>query len=128
MAAQAEPGQAVALLIATAEYSDPDLRKLRAPGRDASELAEVLGAPQIGGFAVQTLINARCSEVLEAIEDFCADRHPDDQLLIYLSVPRGARRSRAALLCLDRYPATADGRHRGGSGMGERAARGLPRP
>ena len=86
MAAKAEPGQGrLALLIATSDYNDPDLRKLRAPGRDARELAEVLRTPQIGGFAVQTLINARCSEVLEAIEDFCADRHPDDQLLIYLS-------------------------------------------
>ena len=74
-----------ALLIATSDYSDPALRQLRAPGRDASDLEEVLSSPQIGGFAVQTLINARCSELLEAIEDFCADRRLDDQLLIYLS-------------------------------------------
>ena len=74
-----------ALLIATSDYSDPALRQLRAPGRDASDLEEVLSSPQIGGFAVQTLIIARCSELLEAIEDFCADRRLDDQLLIYLS-------------------------------------------
>ena len=73
------------MLIATSDYSDPALRQLRAPGRDASDLAEVLSTPQIGGFAVQTLINARCGELLEAIEDFCADRRLDDQLLIYLS-------------------------------------------
>lgn len=75
----------LALLIATSDYTDPTLRQLRAPGRDASDLAEVLSSPQIGGFAVQTLINARHGELLEAIEDFCADRRLDDQLLIYLS-------------------------------------------
>ena len=31
------------------------------------------------------LINAASGEVQEGIEDFCTDRHPDDQLLIYLS-------------------------------------------
>ena len=86
MPAQAEPAhRRLALLIATSDYSDPALRQLRAPGHDASDLAEVLGAPQIGGFAVQTLINARCGELQEAIEEFCADRRLDDQLLIYLS-------------------------------------------
>ena len=86
MVAQADRTQRrPALLIATSDYSDPALRQLRAPGRDASDLEEVLSSPQIGGFAVQTLINARCSELLGAIEDFCADRRLDDQLLIYLS-------------------------------------------
>ena len=86
MPGQTEPApRRLALLIATSDYNDPTLRQLRAPGRDASELAEILGTPHIGGFAVQTLINARCGEVLEATEEFCADRRPDDQLLIYLS-------------------------------------------
>ena len=86
MVAQADHAQPrSALLIATSDYNDPALRQLRAPGRDASELAKVLSSPHIGGFTVQTLINARCSELLEAIEDFCADRRLDDQLLIYLS-------------------------------------------
>ena len=86
MAAQPDLAQGrVALLIATSDYTDPALRQLRAPGRDASDLAEVLSSPRIGGFTVQTLINARCGEMLEAIEDFCADRRLDDQLLIYLS-------------------------------------------
>jgi hypothetical protein len=75
----------LALLIATSDYNDPALRQLRAPGRDAGELAEVLRSPQIGGFSVQTLINSSCGELLESIEDFCADRRVDDQLLIYLS-------------------------------------------
>ena len=50
-----ETEQRLALLIATSVYSDPDLRQLRAPGRDASELAEVLRDPRIGGFDVQIL-------------------------------------------------------------------------
>ena len=86
MAAQPDLAQRrLALLIATSDYADPALRQLRAPGRDASDLAEVLSSPQIGGFSVQTLMNARCGEMLEAIEDFCADRRLDDLLLIYLS-------------------------------------------
>ncbi|HXB50171.1 MAG TPA: caspase family protein [Streptosporangiaceae bacterium] len=86
MPGQIEPAhRRLALLIATSDYSDPALRQLRAPGRDASDLAEVLAAPQIGRFAVQTLINARCGELQETIEEFCADRRLDDQLLIYLS-------------------------------------------
>ena len=45
-----DPGRRLALLMATSAYSDPDLRQLRAPGRDASDLANVLRDPRIGGF------------------------------------------------------------------------------
>ena len=86
MAARADlPQRRLALLIATSKYSDPALQQLRAPGHDARDLAAVLSNPQIGGFTVQTLIDARHGELLEAIEGFCADRRLDDQLLIYLS-------------------------------------------
>jgi outer membrane protein assembly factor BamB len=86
MPGPAEPGQRrLALLIAAADYQDPGLRELRSPGRDASELAVILGDRRIGGFDVQTLVNARCHEVLEGIEEFCSGRQPDDQLLVYLS-------------------------------------------
>src|SRR5215475_10164575 len=81
----AETGRRLALLVATSTYSDPDLRQLRAPGHDADQLAEVLRDPHIGGFGVHVLINPASGEVQEGIEDFCTDRHPDDQLLIYLS-------------------------------------------
>ena len=40
---------------------------------------------QIGGFDVQVLINPTSGEVQEGVEDFCTDRHPGDQLLIYFS-------------------------------------------
>jgi outer membrane protein assembly factor BamB len=78
-------GRRLALLVATSAYSDPDLRQLRSPGHDAGQLAAVLRDPQIGGFDVQVLIDPASGEVQEGIEDFCTDRHPDDQLLIYLS-------------------------------------------
>jgi len=78
-------GCRLALLLATSAYSDPDLSQLRAPGRDAHQLAQVLGDPRIGGYEVQVELNAVSSELHEKVEDFCADRHPDDQLLIYLS-------------------------------------------
>ncbi len=78
-------GRRLALLIATSDYSDPALRQLRSPGRDARELEEVLGNPQIGGFDVQVLMNATSSELHEGIVEFTSDRRPDDQLLIYLS-------------------------------------------
>jgi hypothetical protein len=81
----AETGRRLALLVATAAYTDPDLRQLRTPGHDAGQLAAVLRDPRIGGFDVQVLINPASAEVQEGIEDFCADRHPADQLLIYLS-------------------------------------------
>ena len=83
--ANAITGRRIALLIATSDYTDPTLQQLRAPGRDARELAEVLRDPQIGGFHVQTLINASSGDIQERIQEFCADRSPDDQLLIYLS-------------------------------------------
>jgi hypothetical protein len=78
-------GRRFALLIATSDYNDAALRQLRAPGRDASELSDVLRNPMIGMFDVQTLINAPSGELQEKIAEFCADRDPDDHLLIYLS-------------------------------------------
>ena len=78
-------GRRLALLIATSDYNDPALRQLRSPGRDARDLATVLANPEIGDFEVQTLVNASSGVLQEGIEDFCSDRSPDDQLLIYLS-------------------------------------------
>src|SRR5262249_35584906 len=51
----------------------------------AGVLGEVLSDPRVGGFDVQVLADAASGEVQEGIEDFCTDRHPNDQLLIYLS-------------------------------------------
>ncbi len=78
-------GRRLALLIATSEYRDHDLSRLRTPGRDAAELARVLGDSRIGGYAVEVELNAPLTRLQERVWDFCAAAHLDDQLLIYLS-------------------------------------------
>jgi TM2 domain-containing membrane protein YozV len=78
-------GTRSALIIASRRYDDPGLRLLRAPVDDAEALARVLGDPNIGGFDLQTLIDAPSYEVCEAIEEFFADRSPDDVLLMHFS-------------------------------------------
>lgn len=45
----------------------------------------MLGDPRIGGFDVRTMINASAAEVNEAVEDFFADREPDDLLVLHFS-------------------------------------------
>jgi tetratricopeptide (TPR) repeat protein len=78
-------GRRAALLIASAEYRDERFGALRAPAHDAVALARVLADPTIGGFAVRTLIDKPTHLVAEEIEDFFADRDPDDLLLLHLS-------------------------------------------
>ncbi|MCK4315122.1 MAG: SUMF1/EgtB/PvdO family nonheme iron enzyme [Anaerolineae bacterium] len=74
-----------ALIIASYQYQDPDLRQLVAPAQDAEALARVLQDPAIGGFQVQTLQNECSYKVNQAIEAFFADRKTDDLLLLYYS-------------------------------------------
>ena len=74
-----------ALIIASYQYQDPDLRQLVAPAQDAEALARVLQDPAVGDFQVQTLLNERSYKVNQAIEAFFADRKPDDLLLLYYS-------------------------------------------
>ena len=75
----------VALIIASYEYQDPDLRQLVAPAQDAEALARVLEDPGIGGFEVQSLLNEPSYKVNEAIEAFFTGRKRDDLLLLYFS-------------------------------------------
>ncbi|MFD4638879.1 caspase family protein [Lentzea sp. NPDC058436] len=74
-----------ALIIASHEFADPGLSSLRAPAHDAARLGEVLADPRIGAFHVRTLINTPAAEVNEAVEDFFADREPDDLLVLHFS-------------------------------------------
>jgi hypothetical protein len=81
-----KPGARLALVVATATYAaDPGLRQLRAPARDAADLAQVLADPGIGGFAVTTVIDQPAHQVRLAIEDFLNGRGTGDLLLVYLS-------------------------------------------
>jgi hypothetical protein len=85
-AAEPLPGPRLALVVATGVYTaDPGLRRLRAPARDADDLAQVLADPGIGGFAVTTVIDQPAQQVRLAIEDFLVDRGTGDLLLVYLS-------------------------------------------
>ena len=79
------PGARVALVVATGTYSDPGLRRLRSPARDAANLAQVLADPGIGDFAVTTVIDQPAHQVRLAVEDFLDGRGTGDLLLVYLS-------------------------------------------
>src|SRR5262245_66552233 len=74
-----------ALIVAADTYQDPQLAQLRAPGRDADELAAVLRDPAIGDFDVRISMNQRHYEIRVALEDFFADRRPGDLLLLHFS-------------------------------------------
>jgi uncharacterized RDD family membrane protein YckC len=78
-------GTRSALIVASDDYTDPGLRRLRAPASDARALAGVLQDPRIGGFEVQTLLNEPAHEVNLAVEEFFDDRRPDDLLLLHFS-------------------------------------------
>jgi uncharacterized caspase-like protein len=78
-------GSRSALIVASDDYTDPELRRLRAPASDAQALAAVLRDPGIGGFQVRTLLNEPAHEVSLAVEEFFADRTPDDLLLVHFS-------------------------------------------
>ena len=78
-------GARSALIVASDGYTDPGLRRLRAPASDARALGAVLRNPGIGGFEVRTLLNEPAHEVNLAVEEFFADRRPDDLLLVHFS-------------------------------------------
>jgi len=77
--------QRSALIIASDDYTDPGLKRLRAPASDARALAAVLRDPGIGDFEVRTLLNEPAHEVNLAVEEFFADRQADDLLLLHFS-------------------------------------------
>lgn len=78
-------GSRVALVVANDQYADPGLRSLAAPAQDAAALAEVLTDPSVGGFEVRVLHNESAQEIRFAVEDFFADRVPEDLLLLHFS-------------------------------------------
>ena len=85
-AADLPPGPRLALVVATATYTaDPGLRQLRAPARDAADLAQVLADPGLGGFTVTTVIDQPAQQIRLAVEDFLDGRGTGDLLLVYLS-------------------------------------------
>jgi hypothetical protein len=74
-----------ALIIANSTYADTTLRRLRAPSRDADELARVLGSGDIGGFTVDRALDEPAHVLRRRIADFFADRATGDLLVMHLS-------------------------------------------
>lgn len=70
------PGQPAALIIAAGQYEDQGLSQLRAPPRDADDLAAVLSDPAIGDFAAEVRVDAPAHLLREEIEGFFAERLP----------------------------------------------------
>ena len=85
MPAQDKQGRRLALIVGSSEYGDPTLQQLRAPGRDAADLAEVLRDPAIGTFDVRTLVNTPSDQLLRGIAQFCRQAELGDLVLVYLS-------------------------------------------
>ncbi len=78
-------GTRSALIVASDQYTDPGLRRLRAPASDARALASVLQDPGIGDFEVRTLLNEPAYMINLAVEEFFADRRLGDLLLVHFS-------------------------------------------
>jgi hypothetical protein len=95
-------GRRLALVVATGSYADPTLAKLQAPGRDASDLAGVLGDEAVGGFEVETVLDAPAESLRRRVAGFCTQIGPHDLVLVYLSC-HGVLDDRGRL-----YYATAD--------------------
>jgi Caspase domain len=74
-----------ALVIATSEYTDPELRQLRSPGKDAEAFRDVLADKNIAGFEVTSVVNKSSQEIRLAIHSFLSDRDVDDVLLVYVT-------------------------------------------
>ena len=79
------PARREALIVAADVYEDPKLRALRAPARDAQELARVLGDPEVGDFRVGASLNEPDHMVRRKISEFFRDRSRDDLLLLHVS-------------------------------------------
>ena len=78
-------GARSALIVATARYDDAALRGLRGASADADALAQVLGDPGIGGFDIRTVLDQPAHVIAEAVEEFFADRSPQDLLVVHFS-------------------------------------------
>lgn len=79
------PGPRLALVVATATYADAGFTQLRAPAQDASDMIDVLGDPDIGGFTVTPVLDRPEYEIRRAVGAFLAKRGIDDLVVVYLS-------------------------------------------
>ncbi|MGD1216920.1 Hsp70 family protein [Streptomyces krungchingensis] len=75
-----------ALIIANSTYDDQHFATLPAATADAAALAQVLGAPDIGGFEVETLVDVPQRPAMRALESFFTKAARDDLLLLHMSL------------------------------------------
>jgi hypothetical protein len=78
-------GRRLALIVATDEYVDPGLRKLRAPAQDADALAKVLADPELGDFEVDVLRNETSSAIGERVETLLGTGKTEDLIVLHFS-------------------------------------------
>src|SRR5213076_2496249 len=88
------PGPRLALVVATATYTDPGFAGLRAPAQDAADMIDVLTDEGIGGFTVTSVQDRPEYEIRRAVDVFLSGRGVDDLVVVYLSChgvldPRG---------------------------------------
>lgn len=79
------PPRRSALLVATYDYQDDDLRRLTAPKYDVEALAKVLRNSEIANFDVEVLVNKPHDVVGRVIGKFYQNRRSDDLTLLYFS-------------------------------------------
>jgi molecular chaperone DnaK len=75
-----------ALIIANSLYDDDHFATLPAAAADATQLAAVLGDPDIGGFDVETLVDVGQRAAMRTLESFFTGAGRDDLLLLHLSL------------------------------------------
>ena len=78
-------GKRLALLVAADQFVDPRLSALQAPQADINALAELLSDADIGGFAVERLVNGTSQELRLALNRLFSRRDPDDFCLLHVS-------------------------------------------
>jgi uncharacterized caspase-like protein len=78
-------GKRLALIVATDEYLDPGLGKLRAPAKDAEALAGVLADPELGDFEVDVLRNGTSSAIAERVEALLTGAARGDLVVLHFS-------------------------------------------
>jgi hypothetical protein len=75
-----------ALIIANSLYDDQRFAPLPAAASDAIALADVLADRAIGGFSVESVLNAGQRAVMRAIESFFSRAKHDELLVLHLSL------------------------------------------
>jgi uncharacterized caspase-like protein/biotin carboxyl carrier protein len=79
------PGPRSALIVATSAYEDARLGALRAPARDAADLADVLSDPKLGNFEVTEARDTGVQELRLSVADFVEKQDRDATVVVYLS-------------------------------------------